>query len=120
MDRVLEALAGACAPAARFLRVEAEEVDDLAERYDVAAVPHFLIFKARRRSCAREGALGGWRTSATFVRYQVGIFLSGCSERRMHGLRLMLVRAAGERRRPAVLRPSVPAPWHQAGVSRSL
>lgn len=45
MDRVLGALAGACAPSARFLRVEAEEVEDLAERFDVAAVPHFIIFK---------------------------------------------------------------------------
>lgn len=29
------------------LQVEAEEVDELAERYDVSAVPHFLILKAR-------------------------------------------------------------------------
>ncbi len=27
------------------VQVEAEEVDDLAERYEVSAVPHFLIFK---------------------------------------------------------------------------
>ena len=27
------------------VQVEAEEVEDLAERYDVSAVPHFLIFK---------------------------------------------------------------------------
>lgn len=46
MDRVLEALAANCASGAgRFLRVEAEEVDDLAERYDVVAVPYFVVFK---------------------------------------------------------------------------
>jgi hypothetical protein len=28
-------------------QVEAEEVEDLAERYDVSAVPHFLILKVR-------------------------------------------------------------------------
>lgn len=27
------------------VQVEAEEVEDLAERYDVSAVPHFLIMK---------------------------------------------------------------------------
>eukprot|EP00208_Stichococcus_sp_RCC1054_P008508 CAMPEP_0206152000 /NCGR_PEP_ID=MMETSP1473-20131121/39106_1 /ASSEMBLY_ACC=CAM_ASM_001109 /TAXON_ID=1461547 /ORGANISM="Stichococcus sp, Strain RCC1054" /LENGTH=429 /DNA_ID=CAMNT_0053549553 /DNA_START=152 /DNA_END=1442 /DNA_ORIENTATION=- len=56
MDRVLEALAGDCSPTARFLRVEAEEVDDLAERYDVSAVPHFLIFKDGKVAAAVEGA----------------------------------------------------------------
>jgi hypothetical protein len=30
------------------VQVEAEEVEDLAERYDVSAVPHFLIMKVCR------------------------------------------------------------------------
>lgn len=35
------------------VQVEAEEVDDLAERYEVSAVPHFLIFKVPNPSaCA--------------------------------------------------------------------
>ena len=32
-------------------QVEAEEVEDLAERYDVSAVPHFLILKVRLPLC---------------------------------------------------------------------
>lgn len=35
-----------------LVQLEAEEVDDLAERYDVSAVPHFLIFKVPAPLCA--------------------------------------------------------------------
>ena len=52
MEQVLQALAASCpARAARFVRIEAEEVDELAERYDVVAVPHFVICKVRKMRC---------------------------------------------------------------------
>lgn len=57
MDRVLEALAANYAPATvHFLRVEAEEVDDLAERYNVVAVPYFVVFKNGEVAATIEGA----------------------------------------------------------------
>ena len=42
MDQLLATLA-ATHPNVRFLRVEAEEVDELAERFDVSAVPFFTF-----------------------------------------------------------------------------
>lgn len=34
------------------MQVEAEEVDDLAERFDVSAVPHLVILKVLSGTCA--------------------------------------------------------------------
>lgn len=42
MDQLMREMAAA-RPNARFVRVEAEEVDELAERYDVSAVPYFTF-----------------------------------------------------------------------------
>ena len=55
MDQLMLELA-ATHPNVRFLRVEAEEVDELAERFDVSAVP-FFTFHAKTRLVDRlEGA----------------------------------------------------------------
>ena len=42
MDQLMREMA-ASRPNVRFVRVEAEEVDELAERYDVSAVPYFTF-----------------------------------------------------------------------------
>ena len=42
MDQLMREMA-AVRPNVRFVRVEAEEVDELAERYDVSAVPYFTF-----------------------------------------------------------------------------
>lgn len=57
MDRVLESLAANYASeTAQFMRVEAEEVDDLAERYNVVAVPYCIVFKGGEVVATVEGA----------------------------------------------------------------
>lgn len=88
MDRVLEALAADyAAETARFLRVEAEEVDDLAERYDVVAVPYFVVFKNGEVAATVEGADAPALTAAVSTHFdkaagatsQMGASISGSS-----------------------------------------
>ena len=55
MDELMRELA-ASHPGAKFVRVEAEEVDELAERYDVSAVPFFTFHKNAALVDKLEGA----------------------------------------------------------------
>jgi hypothetical protein len=55
MDQVFAELATKH-PQARFVRVEAEEVSEITEKHDVAAVPHVLFFKVRERPPCRPQA----------------------------------------------------------------
>jgi thiol-disulfide isomerase/thioredoxin len=58
MDELMRELA-ASHPGAKFVRVEAEEVDELAERYDVSAVPFFTFHKNAALVDKLEGAAAG-------------------------------------------------------------
>ena len=55
MDQLMNELAAA-RPDVRFARVEAEEIDELAERYDVSAVPFFTFHRGNSLVDKLEGA----------------------------------------------------------------
>jgi thiol-disulfide isomerase/thioredoxin len=57
MDQLMKEMA-VTRPNVRFIRIEAEEVDDLAERYDVSAVPYFTFHHKGNLVDKLEGADG--------------------------------------------------------------
>jgi len=70
MDALMRELAAA-RPAVTFARVEAEACDDLAERYDVSAVPFFTFHRGAEKIDALEGADA--RALAGRVRQHFGV-----------------------------------------------
>ena len=55
MDQLLAVHAESC-PGVRFVRVEAEALPELSERYEVAAVPFFVALKGGAVAASLEGA----------------------------------------------------------------